>query len=102
MIFLLESLRPESRSINPSESTLVSPVDGKIVSLGKITNGLMIQAKNINYDLKALLEDEYLEELFQNGSYLTIYLAPFDYHRIHFPMKGVIKKTKHFPGSFTA
>ena len=98
--FFTRKLRPESRSINSSESTLVSPVDGKIVSLGKITNGLMIQAKNINYDLKTLLEDEYLEELFQNGSYLTIYLAPFDYHRIHFPMKGVIKKTKHFPGSF--
>ena len=97
--FFTRKLKPEARTINPSESTLVSPVDGRMVSLGKITNGLMIQAKNINYDLKALLEDEYLEELFKNGSYLTIYLAPFDYHRIHFPMKGIIKKTKHFPGS---
>lgn len=97
--FFTRKLKSEARIINLSELTLVSPVDGTITSFGKITSGSLIQAKNINYNLEDLLKDKDLEELFKNGSYLTIYLAPFDYHRIHFPMDGTIKKTKHFPGS---
>jgi hypothetical protein len=42
---------------------------------------------------------EKLRQMIKDGSYITIYLAPFDYHRIHFPMDGTIKRVKYFPGS---
>lgn len=97
--FFTRSLKPEARIIDSSETKVISPVDGTITSFGKIELGELIQAKKIKYRLEDLVEDKDLEKLFKEGSYITIYLAPFDYHRIHFPMDGTIKGTKHFPGS---
>jgi len=97
--FFTRKLKPSARKISPSKHKVISPVDGTIVSLGQIKKETLVQAKKIRYGLHELLEDKSLEKYFKNGWYVTIYLAPSNYHRIHFPLNGIIKKTKYLKGN---
>ena len=97
--FFTRKLKSESRPINQDTDIIISPVDGIVVSLGNLKKGALIQAKGISYDVSELIQDRSLENSFENGCYVTIYLAPINYHRIHFPFGGTIKKTKYLKGN---
>jgi phosphatidylserine decarboxylase len=81
---LKEGARPVSNSL------LISPCDGAISQQGIIDNGLLTQSKNINYSLSKLLKNDKYVDMFMSGYFVTIYLAPFNYHRVHVPMNGDI------------
>jgi len=67
---------------------LNSPVDARIIACGRIEQGLAIQAKGLPYRIAELLKHEPGAERFEGGHYLTLYLSPKDYHRIHVPIQG--------------
>ncbi|MDR6983196.1 phosphatidylserine decarboxylase [Rheinheimera pacifica] len=94
--------RPLKDGIRPlaTEANIVAhPVDGTISQLGPIVDGKLIQAKNHNYSLQALLGGDSATALpFQNGHFATIYLAPKDYHRIHMPVRGTLRQMIYVPG----
>lgn len=99
--FFGRKLKPELRPI--ADSNIVSSVDGKLSQCGVFTDldYKMIQAKGRSYSLKTLLPDldESLLEKFLGGNWATIYLAPYDYHRIHTPVSGTIKQAWYQPGT---
>ncbi len=97
--FFTRKLESKSRPINQDTDIIISPVDGMVVSLGNLKKGALIQAKGISYDVSELIQDQALENNFKNGCYVTIYLAPINYHRIHFPFGGTIEKTKYLKGN---
>lgn len=67
--------------------------------MGKITKGKLIQAKAKDYTLEALLaNDKALAEKFTDGLFQTIYLAPHNYHRVHMPVSGILRKMIYVPG----
>ncbi|KAG1682866.1 Phosphatidylserine decarboxylase proenzyme [Nymphon striatum] len=95
--FFTRELKPELRPI--ADSQIVSPVDGTISQFGKIKNGELLQAKSINYSLDQLLGDnQERSKLFKDGQFITIYLSPKDYHRIHMPCSGKLCEQTHVPG----
>ena len=96
--FFTRELKPGVRPIDQQQNHLVSPVDGKIYQVGQVTAGKLIQAKGREYSLQALLTDLDLAEKFASGEHMTIYLAPKDYHRVHMPFTGTLKKTIYVPG----
>ena len=65
-----------------------SPVDGRIVASGRIEAGMAIQAKGLPYRIGELLKHDPDARRFEGGHYLTLYLSPKDYHRIHVPIQG--------------
>ena len=74
-------------------------VDGIVSQAGKIEDGRIFQAKGHHYSLLELLGgDSELANEFTDGSFATIYLSPKDYHRIHIPLAGTLKKMLHVPG----
>jgi phosphatidylserine decarboxylase len=83
----------------PLEEGVVSPVDGTVSQLGRIERGRLLQAKGATYSIEALLADPALAQHFQQGDYITLYLSPSDYHRIHMPLSGVITSWRYVPGS---
>lgn len=96
--FFVRVLKPESRPL--ATSALVSPVDGRISQLGKLDQELLIQAKGKQYSLESLLaQDHDYGPLFESGHFATLYLSPKDYHRIHMPIAGRLKKMVHVPGA---
>jgi phosphatidylserine decarboxylase len=96
--FFTRRLKPGARPVDMSPDAVVSPCDGKIQSYGVITNGMLFQAKGCDYRLADLLADESDAARFEGGRYLTIYLSPGDYHRVHFPVDGSVLKVKHIQG----
>ena len=96
--FFTRELRPELRPINLTPGSVVSPVDGKIAELGTIEQGLLVQAKGILYSLSDLVGKK-SAKIFENGYFLTIYLSPADYHRIHLPVSGKIRKFSYISGN---
>ena len=81
-------------------NAIASPVDGTVSSSGVIKNGALIQAKGKQYSLNSLLGlDEKIQTNYEGGSFLTIYLAPKDYHRVHAPIAGSLEHTVEIPGT---
>ena len=94
----IRRLKPGMRPIADTE--IVSPVDG-VLSQTATFDGKqeMIQAKGKTYLLKDLLRDEEMAARFEGGAFATIYLAPFNYHRIHSPVKGEVIGASYCPGT---
>ena len=98
--FFTRKLKPGSRPIDQSPSVVVSPVDGTVSQVGVVEHGSCIQAKGIDFPLAQLLGDEQRAGQFEGGGYVTIYLSPRDYHRIHTPLEGTIDGYVYLPGEF--
>ncbi len=97
--FFVRELKPDARPLAEGENLLVSPVDGTVSQCGDIRFDHVFQAKNHCYSTLQLLgDDEEMASLFRNGKFATIYLAPYNYHRIHMPLGGRLKRMLHVPG----
>ena len=95
--FFIRALKPGARTL--AQAPIISPVDGEISQIGRITEGALIQAKGLSYSLEDLLTlPSNLANTFHNGSFATIYLAPKDYHRVHMPITGKLLQTIYVPG----
>ncbi len=97
--FFVRALKPEARPVVEHPQALASPVDGTVSQAGDIGFDHLFQAKNHCYSVEDLLGgDRLLAKLFEGGRFATIYLAPYNYHRIHMPIDGRLKKMIHVPG----
>lgn len=96
--FFTRALKPGARTVHPDPQTLVSPVDGTVSQLGKINGERIFQAKGHDYSASELLGDAALARGFVGGNYCTIYLAPYNYHRIHMPATGKLGEWLLVPG----
>ena len=97
--FFTRPLKPEVRPMEADETQLAHPVDGKVSQLGPIHGDTIVQAKNHDYSLTTLLGGDPADaEPYLDGQFATIYLAPRDYHRIHMPLDGTLRKMTYVPG----
>lgn len=93
------SLRPELRPLEENYSSVVSPADSAVSALGSIEEGQIYQAKGHHYSTLALLGgDTELAQHFHYGHFITVYLSPRDYHRLHMPLDGILTCMLHIPG----
>ena len=96
--FFTRALRPETRPLALEAAAIASPVDGTVSECGGIDGDLLLQAKGKLYTLADLLARQPWARRFEGGSFATIYLAPFNYHRIHMPLRGQLQETWYVPG----
>lgn len=100
--FFTRPLKPGARPIDPNGSILVSPVDGAISQIGPLDGSQVMQAKGHTYSLQALLGSSGSHtdwaSRFAGGCFATLYLAPFNYHRIHMPLSGTLIAAWYVPG----
>jgi len=92
--------RPLREGIRPiADAPFVCPVDAAISQFGPIEHDQIFQAKGHSYSTRALVGgDQSLASLFDHGHFATLYLAPRDYHRIHMPCAGRLKRMIYVPG----
>ncbi|MEX2531137.1 MAG: archaetidylserine decarboxylase [Gemmatimonadota bacterium] len=76
-----------------------SPVDGVVGAFGPVRGGTALQAKGRSYSLAGLLGSREEAGRFEGGGFLTIYLSPRHYHRIHSPVSGNIRWARSIPGA---
>lgn len=97
--FFIRPLKVGARPIVEGESVLCLPADGRVSECGAIQENLLLQAKGHFFTLESLLaEDHTLAAQFKGGSFITTYLSPRDYHRVHMPCDGVLSKMIYVPG----
>lgn len=96
--FFTRALKPAARHADADPAALLSPADGVISQIGRITDGRIFQAKGQTYSVAELLADSSAAAVYQDGSFVTIYLSPRDYHRVHMPLDGTLEHTAHVPG----
>ena len=85
--------------VNKDKDSIVSSCDGRILQFGKIQDNSILQVKGKSTPIRTLLcNDKELASIYKDGSFLTIYLSPKDYHRVHIPSNGKLMKTLHVPG----
>ncbi|MEO7208558.1 MAG: archaetidylserine decarboxylase [Steroidobacteraceae bacterium] len=96
--FFTRALKPDVRSVAGGLGEIACPVDGAISEAGKIDGANLLQAKGRHYTLDELLALRGWAKHFEGGSFATIYLAPFNYHRVHMPLKGRLRETVYVPG----
>jgi phosphatidylserine decarboxylase len=96
--FFVRRLRPGARVFPDDPRVLASPVDGVVGQVGRVEAGRAVQAKGRTYAVGDLLGEEARVAQFEGGLFLTIYLSPRHYHRIHTPLPGRIDSARHVPG----
>jgi len=96
--FFTRALRAGARPIAEGR-TIVSPVDGTVSQCGSIEAELLVQAKGHSYSLAQLLADDAgAAAHFRDGSFACLYLAPYNYHRIHVPVDATLRSNLYVPG----
>ena len=96
--FFTRALRTGARPI--ADAPAVCPVDGAVSQFGRIDRDQIFQAKGHRYSTTALLGGDAQEAArFADGSFATIYLSPRDYHRIHMPCDGRLRRMIYVPGT---
>lgn len=93
--FFIRRLKPEARPMDNDPSVVVSPVDGLVMTAGKLTDSMeAFQIKGKSYSLEKLVPEGMDLSAYRGGQYMQLYLSPRDYHRIHFPFDSrVIRAT---------
>ena len=96
--FFTRKLLPDARTLDPDTEAVLSPVDGILGESGNINNGVLIQAKGLEYRLADLLKNPERTKFYDGGVFITIYLAPYNYHRIHSMVTGEVREFCYIPG----
>ena len=96
--FFTRALRPGVRPVVAEADAIASPVDGTVSQFGPIEDDLLYQAKGSHYTTAALLADESASARYRGGAFACLYLAPYNYHRIHMPLAGRLTTTRYVPG----
>jgi phosphatidylserine decarboxylase len=96
--FFTRSLRPDARPL--ASADFVCPIDGAVSQLGEIQGDRIFQAKGHFYSTGELLGgDMDFAARFKDGNFVTLYLSPKDYHRVHMPCEGKLKRMIYVPGA---
>jgi phosphatidylserine decarboxylase len=96
--FFVRPLRAGARPL--AKANFVCPVDGAISQFGRIEHDQIFQAKGHHFSTTALVGgDAKLAAEFNDGQFANLYLSPKDYHRIHMPCTGTLRRMIYVPGA---
>ncbi|HMM58160.1 MAG: phosphatidylserine decarboxylase [Xanthomonadales bacterium PRO7] len=96
--FFTRALKSGARPLPADATAIACPADGRISQFGAIRDGRIFQAKGQDFSVAELLGDATAAAPYQDGRFITIYLSPRDYHRVHMPLAGTLRETLHIPG----
>ena len=97
--FFVRELNDGARDIDDDANTIISPADGTVSLAGTLRADSILQAKGLDYSLDDLLATDLDESAsYINGRFATIYLAPYNYHRVHAPFDGELFAARYVPG----
>lgn len=96
--FFARALKYGSRPVDSAENSIVFPADGKISQFGDLRDTFQLQAKGHYFSTEELLASDEDATYFCDGKFITVYLSPSDYHRVHIPMAAKLLKMTYIPG----
>ena len=97
--FFTRKLKNNARPVDTNSTVTVSPADGKILAYTGIRNSDFI-IKGHRFDIFSFLNNAGLAQNYLDGTLVIIRLAPFDYHRFHFPISGRVSSITRIDGDY--
>ena len=97
--FFTRKLNENARPVDTNSTVAVSPADGKILAYADISSSNFI-IKGYRFDIFSFLNKAGLAQKYIDGTLVIIRLAPFDYHRFHFPVSGKVSPTTRIDGYY--
>jgi phosphatidylserine decarboxylase len=99
--FFARRLKGGAREVDASPGAIVAPCDGAVAAAGAIEAGALteIVAKGHAYSVGELVGDLARGDEFDGGTYVTVYLSPANYHRVHAPVAGRVVRYEYVPGA---
>lgn len=88
--FFIRRLKPGARPIDERPEALISPCDGQLVVCDELRPEDTFEVKGRAFSVRTFLQDDALAAAFQGGAVCNVYLAPYDYHRFHYPVSGTL------------
>ena len=98
--FFTRRLRSDARALDRDPSAVLSPADGRIESMGPIDENGSFLVKGRPYSVRELVGGEEEAARFVCGAGCVIYLSPRDYHRVHAPVSGEVRRVRSIPGDY--
>jgi phosphatidylserine decarboxylase len=98
--FFTRRLRDGARAVDPDPRVVASPADGRLESLGSIDEAGTFRVKGRPYAVAELVGDAQEARRFLGGAGCVVYLSPRDYHRVHSPVSGTIRRIRSMPGDY--
>ena len=98
--FFSRKLKAEARKFVADSQIFCSPGDGKILVYSELSEATKIPVKGSWITIDSLLANQDLAKEFYGGSAFVLRLAPYDYHRFHFPDDGEAQVTKYIEGEY--
>jgi phosphatidylserine decarboxylase len=98
--FFTRGLRSGARPVDPDVRAIVSAADGQIASMGTIDGASTWLVKGRPYRVQELLGDAKEALEYEGGLAAVIYLSPRDYHRVHSPVRGVVRRVRSLAGDY--
>ena len=97
--FFIRELKEGARAVDNAPRAIIAPADGTVSLAGRLEQDKLLQAKGIQYTLDELLATDLdASEAYINGRFATIYLAPYNYHRVHAPFDARLIAARYVPG----
>jgi phosphatidylserine decarboxylase len=97
--FFTRKLKNSARPVDTGSAVIVSPADGKILAYANLSNSDFI-IKGYRFDIFSFLNNDRLARHYLDGTLVIIRLAPFDYHRFHFPVSGSVSPVTRIDGDY--
>jgi phosphatidylserine decarboxylase len=97
--FFTRKLKDNARPVDTNSTVTMSPADGKILAYANISNSDFI-IKGYRFDIFSFLNNARLAQKYHDGTLVIIRLAPFDYHRFHFPISGSVSPVTRIDGDY--
>ncbi len=98
--FFTRELAAGARPVDKDDDSIICPVDGTVSACGSLDDDQVLQAKGLRYSLTDLLATDTADAAtYAGGAFATIYLAPYNYHRVHAPLAGEISAVRYIPGT---
>ena len=97
--FFTRELVPGARKPDPRPDVIVSPADGRVEDMGTIDSAARFRVKGFDYTVGELLGSEAEVPHFAGGKFFIVYLSPRDYHRVHAPVDGRVRRVRHVDGT---
>jgi phosphatidylserine decarboxylase len=98
--FFTRRLRDGTRPVDPDERAITSPADGRIESMAGVDGQGTFTVKGRPYAVAELVGDVAEARRFLGGAGFVVYLSPRDYHRVHAPVSGVVRRIRSMPGDY--
>lgn len=97
--FFTRTLKPTARPIHQEPQAIISPADGNVLVVD-LSLHKYFSVKDKQFNLEEFVRDHTLAQQYAGGMMVIVRLAPWDYHRFHFPYDCIPSQPKKIKGIY--